>query len=276
MRGPKVCRTSLSTSAAALLLLTGCASNQSPPSESPAKPESGGGAPAPTLVAPTLVKPDVVGEPAVLQNPYGLPNEIGYSVAVVLQLRNPSDHALPEARLQASVLDTQGAHMGSTRPTTVALAPNETRTVVLEPDVSVPGDTSNANEIKAKAPVAAEVRTYASTTDPDALVEPSTKWTASDIKVNCNTPTVSCDVTGDLTWTGEGVSGAPRLSVVVRDQGRIVLAGTGDADVESFPPGAAQPFSVSVVGNKNIYGENRPLKAPKVEVTASGQPDPAS
>lgn len=215
-----------------------------------------------------MIKPELVGTPTLLQAPYGLPNEIGFDVAVVFELRNPSSKPLPEARSVVSVRDAKGTLMGRSDPQNVSLAAGETRLIVVRTDVSVPGDTNNAADVSSKAPVNAEVTTYASLPGLDT-VNPTGRWTAEKLEVNCSTGTIACEITGDLTWTGAQVASAPQLTAVVREKGKLILAGVSTAN-GTFPPGAAQPIKLSVVGNKDLHGNYPPLTRPDIELIASG------
>ena len=252
------------------MTLTACSS--SPPSEVGAdQVETSPGVTSPgSAVEPEPVTPEVVGDPVVVSLPYGLPDTIGFDTAVVVTLSNPSDKPLGAASFDAEVFGPDGSSLATSDPATTPLAPHETRTVVLtELQVEVPGDLGgdpgDFERAMKKAPSKVEVTTYASMPS-DVPVVPATQWRASRAKIaNCDSGFVGCDVTGRLTWTGaDAVEGPIMVYAVVRDsKGKVVAAGSGVPDVQTFPSGAPQPIKISVTG-----ADKTPSGA-VVELTAS-------
>ncbi len=252
------------------LTLTACASSP-PPEVGADKVETSPSVTSPgSEVEPEPVTAEVVGDPVVVSLPYGLPDTIGFQTAVVVTLRNPSDNPLSAASFDAEVFGPDGSSLATSDPTTTPLAPRETRTVVLtELHVEVPGnlggDPGDFERAMKKAPSRVEVSTYASMPS-DVPVVPAAQWRASRAKIsNCDSGFVGCDVTGRLSWTGaDAVEGPITVYAVVHDsKGKIVAAGSGVPDVQTFPSGAPQPIKISVTG------ANTTPKGAVVELTAS-------
>lgn len=210
--------------------------------------------------------PTVVGDPVVNSHSYPISGQTGYETPVAFKVRSPGGDDLARVPYKVTVLDDEGDPIAATSGSdTFAIRAGEERWVV-----------ANVNDVIGAEPARAKVVIYAPD-DSDggrgAQADPD-NWQVDDALLNCDTGLTACELTGDLTYTGERAQEDVTITVAVHageDPGaRIIGGGVHHAEQSTIEPGDTVPFDAYVTVDE---GPNRGPFTPTFYVESFGAAD---
>jgi hypothetical protein len=194
---------------------------------------------------PKLKLVEVVGEPVVASQDYGLPDTTGYSTAVVFKVRNPNHADVTGERFRVTLASGSGAVLvASDGDDTFSIRADEERWVVFD-DLDTEGTR----------PEKATVTTYAPTSSPFGSADHGRQadpsgWAATNRVLNCDNGLVECDATADLTYAGVKTQTSITAYLVIHEgneSGPVIGGGTASPDDSSVEPKHPTPLSFNVV-----------------------------
>lgn len=236
-------------------------------SKTPSASDSMEGTSAPTTADPTTtarqpLKPvELSGPVTVVAIDYPLPNETGWETAVAFRVHNPNAQSVFSVPFRVELSAGTAVAFTSDGQDTVSLRAGETRLVVF-----TGGDPKGAR------PTAAKVTLYGPLDEPGGgsqEIADSTKWQVASPRIDCTGGTVACEMTGDLTWTGDKPQRGIQIQVVIHagsNGGPIIGAGEGSPRIQTAQPNQLFPFSLSVIVDEAHRADAR--KQPEIVVSS--------